>query len=94
MDNKIFYCLLTWGLALLAIFTNFVLFMTMVLALLLLEVFIIPNMDFSKEFSMLMQNTQFEEETVWKIMLIIVMFFALTVALYSPMNLMFEYIIK
>ena len=88
MENKEFYRLVTWGLVAFAIVTDFTIFMTILVAFIVMTIFIIPTMDFPEEYSRIMRGGEFGEETGWKIMALIVMFFSLITLLHKPIDML------
>lgn len=85
MDNKEGYILLVFLLTIFAAIVDFTMFMTILMAFIILTIFIVPSIDFSEEYARVMRGGDFGEETGWKVTTIIVMFFTLMTLLHKPM---------
>lgn len=85
MGNRELYKVITWGLVAFAIITDFPMFITILVAFIIMTIFILPSMDFSEEYARVMRRGEFDEETGWKIMALIIMFFSLVTVLHKPM---------
>lgn len=88
MENKEVYRLITWGLVSFAIITDFTMFMTILVASIVMIIFIIPTMDFTEEYARVMRGGEFGEETGWKILALVIMFFSLITLLHKPMGIL------
>lgn len=88
MENKEFYRLITWGLIVFSLVTDFAMSMTILTAFIVMTIFVIPTMDFTEEYNRIMRGGEFGEETGWKIMTLIVMFFSLITLLHKPISML------
>lgn len=85
-----FYKFATCCLVVFMLATDLPMVVTLLVSAIIMVVFIIPLIDFTKDLSIVLSTNKFSNETIWKLLTLVAMFFCFTSILHKPITMLFE----